>query len=155
MKTKFYLTILCTCGLISLSSCNGTQQKQPSTMETVPTEIQNAITQKYPSAAIVSTEKESNGTEVEIKDKDKKKEVWFDQAYQWVSTHWDLKADEVPPAIMNALTTSAYASYKIDDIEAIENPQGLFYNFELTKENNTVHITFDQFAQIVEQKVTK
>ena len=52
-------------------------------------------------------------------------------------------------AVMDALQSSAYNQYKIEDITAIERPDGLFYDFELKQDNNEIHIILDSEAKIV------
>ena len=47
------------------------------------------------------------------------------------------------------LQSSAYNQYKIEDITAIERPDGLFYDFELKQDNNEIHIILDSEAKIV------
>lgn len=93
--------------------------------------------------------KETNGTEVDIQEKSLHKEVWFDTKEQWVSTHWEISTRDVPVAVMDALQSSAYNQYKIEDITAIERPDGLFYDFELKQDNNEIHIILDSEAKIV------
>ena len=56
---------------------------------------------------------------------------------------------DVPVAVMDALQSSAYNQYKIEDITAIERPDGLFYDFELKQDNNEIHIILDSEAKIV------
>ena len=52
---------------------------------------------------------------------------------------------------MDALQSSAYNQYKVEDITVIERPDGLFYDFELKQDNNEVHVVLDSKAQIVTQ----
>ena len=61
----------------------------------------------------------------------------------------EISARDVPAAIMDALQNSAYNQYKIEDITAIERPDGLFYDFELKQDNNEIHIILDSEAKIV------
>lgn len=72
-----------------------------------------------------------------------------DTKEQWVSTHWEISTRDVPVAVMDALQSSAYNQYKIEDITAIERPDGLFYDFELKQDNNEIHIILDSEAKIV------
>ena len=88
-------------------------------------------------------------TEVSGRNDPEIREVWFDTKEQWVSTHWEISARDVPVAVMDALQSSAYNQYKIEDITAIERPDGLFYDFELKQDNNEIHIILDSEAKIV------
>ena len=96
-------------------------------------------------------ETEINGTEVDIKDNGVEKELYFDNAKQWVSTSWDIKPDDVPVAIMGELENSAYALWGMKEVLIIERPDGIFYLFELTKDNNTVQVLYNQDGQHVSE----
>lgn len=149
MKAKLSVLLLCLCGLTLFAACSNNRQKQKASAESVSTPIRNFLKQKYPVATILKSEKETNGTEVDIQEKNIHKEVWFDTKEQWVSTHWDISARDVPAAVMDALQSSAYNQYKIEDITVIERPDGLFYDFELKQDNNEIHVILDSGAQIV------
>lgn len=148
MKTKLSVLLLCLCSLTLFAACNN-NSRQKTSAEKVSASIQNFLKQKYPTATILKIEKERDGTEVDIREKNIHKEVWFDTKDRWVSTKWDIGSREVPVAIMDALLSSAYSRYRIDDITAIEKPDGLFYDFELKQDNNEIHVVFDSEAQIV------
>lgn len=154
MRTKLSVLLLCLCGLTLLAACNDSRQKQKAPAENVATPIHNLLKQMYPTATILKSEKEKNGTEVEIQEKDKRKEVWFDAKDQWVSTYWEISARDVPVAVMDALQSSAYNQYDVKDITVIERPDGLFYDFELKQDNNEIHVVLDSEAQIVTKSAT-
>lgn len=154
MRTKLSVLLLCLCGLTLLAACNDSHQKQKAPAENVATPIRNLLKQMYPTATILKSEKEKNGTEVEIQEKDKRKEVWFDAKDQWVSTYWEISARDVPVAVMDALQSSAYNQYDVKDITVIERPDGLFYDFELKQDNNEIHVVLDSEAQIVTKSAT-
>ena len=151
MKTKLSVLLLCLCSLTLFASCSNNRQNQKAPAENIATPIRNFLKQKYPAATILKSEKETNGTEVDIQEKNIHKEVWFDTKEQWVSTYWDISAQDVPVAVMDALQSSAYNQYKVEDITVIERPDGLFYDFELKQDNNEVHVVHDSKAQIVTQ----
>lgn len=111
--------------------------------------MQDFLDQKYPGATILDMDKEPYGTEVDILYKGVHKEVKFDTNDAWISSEWEIKAREVPTTIMDALATSEYNQYKIEDIDAVEKPSGMFYVFELEFEDNEVTITFNSEAQVV------
>ncbi|WP_456087345.1 PepSY-like domain-containing protein [Parabacteroides sp.] len=155
MKTKLSVLLLCLCSLTLFATCSNSPQKQKAAAENVAAPIQNFLKHKYPAATILKSEKETNGTEVDIQEKNLHKEVWFDTKDQWVSTHWEISARDVPVAVMDALQSSAYNQYKVEDITAIERPDGLFYDFELKQDNNEIHVVLNSNAQIVTQGTTR
>lgn len=154
MRTKLSVLLLCLCSLTLLAACSNNRQKQKAPAENIAAPIRDFLKQKYPTVTILKSEKENNGTEVDIQEKNQHKEVWFDTKDQWVSTHWEINARNVPAAIMDALQSSAYNQYKIEDITVIERPDGLFYDFELKQDNNEIHVVLDSEAQIVTQGST-
>ena len=149
MKTKLSILLLCLCSLTLFAACNNSRQKQKAPAENVATPILNFLKQKYPTATILKSEKEANGTEVDIQEKNVHKEVWFDSKDQWVSTHWEISGRDVPVAVMDALQSSAYNQYGVEDVTVIERPDGLFYDFELKQNNNEIHVVLDSKAQVV------
>ena len=155
MKTRLTIWFMCFCCLIAGFACGGKTQKQAETepvKENTPESVFTAfVKQQYPNAEIVKMETEINGTEVDIKDNGVEKELYFDNAKQWVSTSWDIKPEDVPVAIMGELENSAYALWGMKEVLIIERPDGIFYLFELTKDNNTVQVLYNQDGQHVNE----
>lgn len=150
MKSKIASWFIFTCCLFIGFACNSkTQQQEPKTEKTAENVFTEFIQKQYPNAQIITLEKEINGTEVEIKDSGIEKEVYFDNNKQWVSTSWEIKADQIPVAIMDGLLTSAYAEYDLKDITLIERPDGIFYVFDLLHNNNNVQVVYNSDAQVV------
>ena len=82
-------------------------------------------------------------------DKGVKKEVLLGKNNEWLSTKFDIHAEDVPVDIMDNLTNSAYHEYKIDEVTQIDKPSGTFYVFKLEHENNEVRLTFNSEAQLL------
>ena len=76
--------------------------------------------------------------EVEILHDGREKSVFFNGAKEWVSTEWDVRRNELPAAVTDALAASQYASYRIDDIEYVQNPSGEYYALELEQGDREV-----------------
>ncbi len=66
MKTKLSVLLLYLCSLTLFAACSNNRQKQKTPAENVATPIRNFLKQKYPAATILKSEKETNGTEVDI-----------------------------------------------------------------------------------------
>ena len=77
------------------------------------------------------------------------KEVIFDASGNWLNTHYDVRQNEVETAVMNALKTSAYADYIIDDIERYETPDQTYYLFELEKGAKEIEIKIDLSGKLL------
>lgn len=105
---------------------------------TIPQAITDAINEMYPGATILEYDTERNSIEVDIRHNNIYKDVTFDLKYVWISTEWDITASQVPAIVMDALKASDYRAYKIDDIDLIERPAGIFYMFELEQGDNEI-----------------
>lgn len=115
----------------------------------LPEAIQTLLTQKYPGYVLLDFERETMGVEADIMDGGIHKEVLFSSTSEWILTKWEIHRNQLPEIIANALKNSEYGSYKIDDIDMIEKPTGLFYLFELEQGNKDVIITIDSNGNII------
>jgi len=132
--------------LIKAINDNGNSSHQPTV---IPGEMLEAIKKMYPNATFLEFEKKGSFYEVDIKDGIIHKEVLFDSKYQWVSTEWDIRTSDVPDVVMNALKASEYKNYKIDDVEALEKPDGFFYVFELESGDKDIYVTIKSDGTMV------
>ena len=115
----------------------------------LPASLRQFIQNKYPNSRIIETETEHNRTEVDIIHENRSKEVIFDASGNWQNTHYDVRQNEVETAVMNALKTSAYADYIIDDIERYETPDQTYYLFELEKGAKEIKIKIDLSGKLI------
>ncbi|WP_293717086.1 PepSY-like domain-containing protein [uncultured Parabacteroides sp.] len=127
-------------------SDNGNNNFQP---VTIPQAINDAINEMYAGATIVEFDQEKIGFEVDILHNNIYKDVYFDSENQWIYTEWDVKIADVPAIVMNALKASEYKDYKIDDIDLIEKPAGIFYLFELEQGEREIDLTISAEGTIV------
>lgn len=107
------------------------------------------VNEKYPNARLVETEVEHGITEVEIIHDGRSKEVRFDNQGSWISTSWDLRWNEIPAVITQALAGSQYSGYTIDDAEYFETPQGDYYELELEQGAREVKVKMDTAGQFI------
>ena len=96
--------------------------------------VRSFIDENYPNARIVSYEYDANGLlNVEIVDGIIEKDVYFDNNDNWVQTDWDVSAERLPDAVLQALA-NAYPHYVIDSADFVERPGGVeYYEIELEK----------------------
>ncbi|EOR99300.1 hypothetical protein C799_03180 [Bacteroides thetaiotaomicron dnLKV9] len=97
----------------------------------VSVEISSFIHQKYPDARILEYDYDDGLLEVEIWHDRREKEVYFNGRNQWVYTEWDIRPDELPQAVKNAILESQWVTFEIDDIEYVQTPQQEYYLIEL------------------------
>lgn len=110
-------------------------------------DIESAVKAKYPNAVIYEMEFEKGFYEVEIFDDNKIKEAVFDEQRNWVRTTYDVRLNEVPTVVVNAIRSN-YGGYEIDDVEFLENPNGAFYVFELEMNDRDVTVTVNLNGEI-------
>lgn len=102
--------------------------------------IEAFIAERYPQAYIVDIDYEHNTIEVEIRDGNIERELLFTGAEEWIYTKTEIRKSQVPYDILSVLNASNYASWKIDDIDFYETPNGDYYLFELESGNREVEI---------------
>lgn len=108
MKLKVSFTAILFMSYCLFLTVGCQQKKQGSDDKSVPQAIQKVIQIKYPGATITDYDKDAAGVEVDIKDKGVKKEVLLGKNNEWLSTKFDIHAEDVPVDIMDNLTNSAY-----------------------------------------------
>lgn len=94
--------------------------------------IEAFIRANYPAARILDVDSEDGATEVEMLDGDVCRELLFDRSGAWIHTKTEMRRGDLPEAVLQALAASAYASYRIDDIDHYRLADGEeYYRLEL------------------------
>lgn len=117
--------------------------------------IKSYISAEYPQARILETETEKGVFEVDIHDGSVHRELLFDANGGWVRTETEIKRNAVPQNIMDTLSSSVYAAYKVDDVSYYETPQGNYYYFELESKSQDVELTVTLEGEIKVVKIEK
>lgn len=102
--------------------------------------IEAFIESKYPGARIIDVEMENGAIGVEIIDGRTVRDLMFDASGNWLYTKTEISRNSVPATVMNALSASQYASYRIDDIDYYQTPDSEFYRFDLESADGDVKI---------------
>ena len=90
-----------------------------------PEAVQAAFNQQYGDATRVEWERERNGYLVAEFWKDNKEyDAWYTTEGQWVMTEVDHRNDlnALPQAVRDGFAASAYAQWRVDDIDEIQRP---------------------------------
>jgi Protein of unknown function (DUF2874). len=111
--------------------------------------ISDYINKIYPNARIIDIDHEDGVTEVEIIDGKIKRELIFNSANQWIRTITEIRRSELPKNILDAILSSEYKTYEIDDIEFIQEPNSEFYLVELEKGELEVKIKISKEGVII------
>lgn len=111
---------------------------------------QELINSRYPGASVVDVDKESRGTEIEIKHENIYKEVYFDNNDEWQHTTWDIYYRNntnngiTEEAVRTAIRNYENQGYQVDDVDMRENANGIVYLVEFEKAHEIDVIkTFD------------
>ena len=95
--------------------------------------IADFIQKEYRGATIRNAEYDGNGLyEVEIRHDSHIKDVYFDKENYWVYTTWDVRTNDLPTVVKNAIEAQ-YPGYRIDDVDYVESVEKSYYKVELDK----------------------
>ena len=111
--------------------------------------VEAYIKENYPSARILDIDREKGMTEVEILDGTVCRELLFNDGGAWMQTKTELRISALPDAVMAAIKASQYATYKIDDADFIETPDGEWYLVELESGDREVNLRIDALGNIL------
>lgn len=100
----------------------------------VPTDADTFIRENYPGATILEQEVDNGYLEVEIRHDGREKSVFFNGAGAWVKTTWEVRYNELPAAVIQAVANSQYASWEFDGADFVQSPEGEWYELELEQE---------------------
>nr|WP_302986656.1 PepSY-like domain-containing protein [uncultured Alistipes sp.] len=97
----------------------------------LPQGVQSYLSQHYPDARVVDTEFERGVYEVEIVDGRTVRELRFDADGNWLETRTEVRVSSLPAAVLDAVRTSQYGSWQIEDADLVQTPDGEWYEVEL------------------------
>lgn len=104
MKLKMYFLLLAL-GALGLQSCNDDDDH----LSSVPTELKNAFTEKYPSVSNEKWETKGNYYIAEFRQQNYETSAWFTPNGIWQMTETDLPYQALPAAVKSAFESSEYA----------------------------------------------
>ncbi|MDH6305085.1 putative membrane protein YkoI [Parabacteroides sp. PF5-5] len=132
--------------LIKEINDNGANTHEPLV---VPNSVIEEIKERYPNAQFLEFEREGSYIEIDIRHNNIQKDVLYNSSYEWVSTTWEIRLNDVPQVVLSALKASEYSSYKVDDVDFMEKPDGAYYIFELESGNKEVYLTIKSDGTII------
>lgn len=101
--------------------------------------IEQFIEEKYPGARILERDYDDGYIEVEIFHDGREKNIYFNGREEWVWSEWDIRINELPHAVSDAIAAQ-YPDYRIDDCEYVENPQAEWYFIELERGDREIEL---------------
>lgn len=134
MKLKIYTLLLALSAMWSLQSCDNNDDDSI----TVPAELQNALSSKFPNAANVKWETKSGYYVADFYD-GYETSAWFTQTGKWQMTETDIPYKALPQDVRTAFEKSEYASWKKDDVDKLER-EGVETVFVIEVENQNQEV---------------
>lgn len=149
MKLKFYTLLLALSAAWSLYSCDNNDDESI----TVPVELQNAFSSKYPNAANVKWESKSGYYIADFYD-GYEASAWFTQDGKWKMTETDIPYDALPQAVKTSFEASEYKSWKIDDVDKLER-EGFetVYVIEVENQNQEMDLYYSVNGELIKSVV--
>ena len=138
MKFKVVTLLLALSAAWSLQSCDNDDNDSIS----VPTELQNAFSSKYPNAANVKWETKSGYYVADFYD-GYEASAWFTQTGEWQMTETDVPYKSLPQAVKISFEASEYASWKMDDVDKVDRQDfETVYVIEVEKQNQEIDLYY-------------
>lgn len=149
MKLKFYTLLLAVSTAWSLQSCDNDDNDSIS----VPTELQNAFSSKYPNAANVKWETKSGYYVADFYD-GHEASAWFTQDGKWQMTETDIPYAALPQAVKTTFESSEYAAWKIDDVDKLDRENiETVYVIEVEKQNQEIDLYYSTGGVLIKSIV--
>ena len=101
--------------------------------------IEKFIEENYPGARIIEKDYDDGYIEVEIFHDGREKNIYFNGGEEWVWSEWDVRLQELPQAVSDAVSAQ-YPDYRIDDCEYMESPQGEWYRIEIERGDREIEL---------------
>ena len=149
MKLKIFTLLLVLGAAWSLYSSDNNDDESI----TVPVELQNAFSSKYPNAANVKWESKSGYYIADFYD-GYEASAWFTQDGKWKMTETDIPYDALPQAVKTSFETSEYKSWKIDDVDKLER-EGFetVYVIEVENQNQEMDLYYSVNGELIKSVV--
>ncbi|WP_303915821.1 PepSY-like domain-containing protein [Bacteroides mediterraneensis] len=112
---KFAFWAMMTLSVVSLTSCDKDDDHVR-----VSADLQAAFDSRYPNASRVDWERNGGFYEAEFMGNGLENKAWFTPDGAWVMTEYDLPFNQLPQAVLDAFAASAYATWRVDDVDMIE-----------------------------------
>lgn len=135
---KFVFWAMMTLGVVGLTSCD----KDDDHVQ-VSADLQATFDSRYPNASRVDWERNGGFYEAEFVGNGYENKAWFTPDGTWVMTEYDLLFNQLPQAVLEAFAASAYASWRVDDVDMIEKSgMEMIYVIEVESGEREYELTY-------------
>lgn len=150
MKLKIFTLLLALGAAWSLQSCDNDDDGSIN----VPTELQNAFSEKYPNVANVRWESKAGYYVADFHD-GYEASAWFAQNGEWQMTETDVPFDALPQAVITEFGKSEYknengSGWLVDDVDKLER-KGLetVYVIEVERQNEERDLYYSEEGDLI------
>ncbi|MCC8171058.1 MAG: PepSY-like domain-containing protein [Parabacteroides sp.] len=117
MKTNLVAFAALACSFLAVTGCN--DDDSPGYVPDAT--VTRAFDTKYPNAQAVKWETKASYQVADFRYNNKEAEAWFGPDGTWMMTETDLPSvNDLPVAVQDSFKTSAYAAWRVDDIDQLE-----------------------------------
>ncbi len=117
----------------------------------VPEAVKSAFVQKFPNVTKVSWEiEDATSWEAEFELKNVAYSAVFSVQGEWVETEREIDMSEIPAPIQVVLDRD-FLEFNVVEAEITEKPEGIFYELEVGKGDETWELIFDVIGQLVDK----
>lgn len=120
--------------------------------EQVPSVVLNSFNKSFPKAARVDWEKKGELFSAEFEIGRRDHEILLNNKGQVVKHKQDIASKSLPTAVRNSINQK-YKSYRIDDVEKIEEGKSVFYKVELKKLTEELKLYFDKNGNTINKNI--
>lgn len=135
---KFAFWAMMTLSVVGLTSCDKDDDHVR-----VSADLQEAFDSRYPNASRVDWEQNGGFYEAEFVGNGYENKAWFTPDGAWVMTEYDIPFNQLPQAVLDAFAASAYASWRVDDVDMIEKSgMEMIYVIEVESGEREYELTY-------------
>ena len=120
----------------------------------VPAAVSSTFKGKYPGTKVSEWDyrSEQGAYVAEFKMNDKKKYAWFTPDGAWLATSGELKLDDLPPAVIQGLTTGEYKDWTFGDYREVDSPTGKYIKVKAKFGNEKEHhLKYNEAGVLIEK----
>jgi hypothetical protein len=100
-------------------------------------------------------EEDKDAYEAEFKMNGRENEAYFSPDGAWLKTKTDIKHEQLPTAVRNALASGEYSAWHMSDYAEIDTPDGKRYKIRARKGVDFVYLKYDANGTLLERKDKK
>lgn len=113
--------------------------------------LKDTFNNKFPNAKGIEWEVEKGYYVADFRENGREKEAWFEKSGIWLLTETDYER-KAPDVIKKVLDASEYNSWRIDDVDFIEQKDKVsFFIVEIEKGEKEMDLFFSENGELIEE----